>query len=174
MSLYNSLFGVNLLAPMLLAMLGLKEHDVPRFRDCYFDGENICVYTRTGGGNRDAYESPGRRKANYPDLYPTDEAVNAGPFNRDLRMVPEYVYDDDDDYDSTYATFYFKVPERFAWFKEWAADKTERPAAKRWEDFFAKVEDGDKDDPAVQKLMEVGAPLLEKIKEVSRNDRRDR
>lgn len=166
MSLYNALFGFNPLAGLLLAMLGLKPDDVPRFRDCYYNGEHICVYTRTGGGNRDSYESPERRKANYPDLYQTDEEVNAGPFNRDLRKVPEYVYDDDDDYDSTYATFYFKVPDRFAWFATWAADKTERPAAERWQDFFKQVESGSSDDPAVQKLMEVGAPLLAKLQEV--------
>ena len=52
MSLYNMLFGVNSAAPVLLATLGLTESDVPRFRDCHLNGEQIVIYTRTGGGNR--------------------------------------------------------------------------------------------------------------------------
>lgn len=49
MSFYNMLFGVNSAAPVLLATLGLTLNDVPRFRDCYIDGEHIVIHTRTGG-----------------------------------------------------------------------------------------------------------------------------
>ena len=45
MSLYNALFGVNKSAPILLAMLGIEFDSIPRFRDCFIDGENIVIYT---------------------------------------------------------------------------------------------------------------------------------
>ena len=96
--LYNALFWWNpacvLLAPMLTDEN--PEYFFPRFRDCYlsYDKEHIEIFTRVGGGNRDEYE---------------DEI-------EDLRSMPTYVSDEDDDFDCTYATFTFSVPE------EWRAD----------------------------------------------------
>lgn len=88
MSLYNLLFGKNPSTEIILALIGLKENDVQRFRDCGIDFENkqIFIYTRTGGGNR----------WDYP--------------NEKLTSNPYYIYDEDDDFDSTYATYYFKFP----------------------------------------------------------------
>lgn len=96
--LYNMLFGWNpacvLVAPMLTDEN--PQHFFPRFRDCFVsdDERHIEIYTRVGGGNRDGY---------------ADEIER-------LRSMPTYVTDEDDDFDCTYATFTFEVPE------EWRAD----------------------------------------------------
>lgn len=91
--LYNALFGWNpacvLLAPMLTDEN--PQQFFPRFRDCYLseDKGHIEIYTRVGGGNREDY---------------ADEIEK-------LRSMPTYVSDEDDDFDCTYATFTFGVPE---------------------------------------------------------------
>lgn len=92
MSFYNMLFGQNAQSDLLLAAVGLRESDVERFRDVSAsdDGRQIAVYTRTGGGNRDDYPQ---------------EVIHANPL---------FERDEDDDFDCTYATFYFRVPEEFA------------------------------------------------------------
>lgn len=113
MSLYNTLFGVNSAAPLMLATLGLTANDVPRFRDCYIDGDRIVIYTRTGGGNRDFYGSEEECRANYPEYFDGKEAPT-GPWNSTLTENAYYLYDEDDDFDSTYACFYFKFPEEYA------------------------------------------------------------
>lgn len=107
MSLYNMLFGVQPTASIALAVLGLNETQVPRFRDAYFAWDDdsqsepvIVVYTRTGGGNREHYDAPCEDN---PD----------GPWNCTLQELPGYIRDADDDYDSTYATFHFRVPDDY-------------------------------------------------------------
>lgn len=87
MSLYNLLFGKNPNTDIILAILKLKENDVQRYRDCGFSDDGIYIYTRTGGGNRDDYEN--------------EKLVNS----------PYYLSDEDDEFDCTYATYYFKIPE---------------------------------------------------------------
>lgn len=111
MSLYNMVNGVQPATFFILPMLGKHPDDYPRFRDCFVGKQNtddeldqfgipvqhhgeeelISVYTRVGGGNRDSYQDE------------IDE----------LRAMPEYVEDFDDDFDSTFATFVFSVPEMF-------------------------------------------------------------
>jgi hypothetical protein len=86
--LYNTLFGQHSNAEMLLKMIGLNLTDIPRYRSCYWDGTHIVVHTRTGGGNREEYEAE----------------------NDWLTLHPGYVRDEDDDYDCTYANFYFTPP----------------------------------------------------------------
>ena len=82
----------NLRGAFLLA--ALDNPDIGRFRDAWVeksaDGEPvIAIYTRNGGGNREDYED-----------------VIA-----DLQDHPLYLRDADDDFDSTYATFYFRTPD---------------------------------------------------------------
>jgi len=154
MGLYNALFGVNPSAPLLLAMLGTSADKVPRFRDCYIVDDTICIHTRTGGGNRDYYES-------------RDEGENEGPCNEDLRALPGFLRDVDDDFDSTYADFYFSVPEKF---KEALESLRERPGAERnpaqmWQNLFAKLEAGDKNDPQVKQALDACAPVMQQIAE---------
>ena len=91
MSLYNLLFGINANTPLLLAVLGLRESDVERLRDVHAseDGSQITVYTRTGGGNR----------GGYPNLT--------------LRKAPGWQGSVDDEYDTTYCSDTFAVPEQW-------------------------------------------------------------
>lgn len=91
MSLYNILFGMNSQSDLLLAVIGFRKVDVERFRDCHVqdDGKTIAIYTRTGGGNRDGY----------PQVQ--------------LYRSPLFARTEDDDFDSTYATFYFNTPPEF-------------------------------------------------------------
>jgi len=94
--LYNELFGYNPACVFVLPMLGRKMDEYPRFRDCFIDCEGrkeIIVYTRVGGGNRG--EGYGEEK---------------------LYKDPNYLRTYDDDFDSTYGSYVFKVPE------EWEED----------------------------------------------------
>lgn len=111
MSLYNSLFGSNENAGILLELLQINPANIPRFRDCYFDNDKnrIVIHTRTGGGNRDYYENIESCKSNYPEYFGNGDDPK-GPWNDDLRSHPLYDRDEDSSFDSTYADFYFKLP----------------------------------------------------------------
>ncbi len=89
MSMYQLACGVNPAAGLLLQLIGIDYYTIPRFRDVYLlnDERHVVVYTRTGGGNREEYEAP----------------------NEALCKNLNYVSDWDDDFDSTYAHFKFKI-----------------------------------------------------------------
>jgi hypothetical protein len=90
--LYNMLFGENHSQKgFLFGLLGKTEDDFGRYRDIYVTDEHIVVHTRNGGGTREDYQ----------EVF--DE----------MMLHPLYVCDDDDDYDCTYANFYFKHPKGF-------------------------------------------------------------
>lgn len=93
---------------VLLAILGIN--DPGRFRDAWVergeDGEPvIAIYTRNGGGNREHW----------------DGVTEAGPgcdctgciATHQLPAEPLYLRDQDDEFDSTYATFYFRAPDEY-------------------------------------------------------------
>lgn len=90
--LYNVLFGVNRQADVLLHLLGKDRSDFGRFRDAYITDKHIVVYTRCGGFNRESY----------------------GEVFDEMEDHPLYQYDEDDNYDNTYASFYFNFPEEYA------------------------------------------------------------
>lgn len=122
MGLYNSLFGVDGRTPALVGLLGFASlYAVPRFRDAYIAGTDekplIAIYTRMGGGNRGCWaekEGAPEAHAGAPtcgkecqcDCYGCRAVVL-------LRHHDLYVNDEDDDFDSTYATYYFNFPEEF-------------------------------------------------------------
>lgn len=157
MSLYNMMFGNDPLAAVTLEALQLSTNDIPRFRDAYFDADKNClvVYTRTGGGNRDYYDEP--------NAY--ENEGYEGPFNRDLQAHPEYIRDEDDDFDCTYAYFYFNVPESFKpifdTFKSLGAGQNPNPTEK-----FAKMikdlEEGNST-PETERALAVGKTIVEQI-----------
>lgn len=102
--MYNMLFGRNILAECLLITINMTPGDFPRYRDTWLDEDkdeeengkenkeyNLVVLTRTGGGNRDEYEED----------------------NEALTFNEHYLYDNDADFDSTYAEFYFRIPNIF-------------------------------------------------------------
>lgn len=77
------------LSKLLLLIINLEEEKIPRFRDVYLHDGKIVVYTRTGGGNREDYIKE----------------------NEWLRQNENYLSDSDDDFDCTYANFFFKFPD---------------------------------------------------------------
>ena len=108
MSLYNMVFGNSAQAPLVLALLDKPGGYFGRFRDAWIeqceDGSlRLAVYTRNGGGNREHYDDD--RKAG-PDCDCTG-CIATFQLPRD----PLYITDRDDDFDATYATFYFRVPD---------------------------------------------------------------
>ena len=105
MSMYNLIFGENQQADALLALLGLSKHDFYRYRDCYLTEDNrIAVYTRGGGNNRDCWT----------DECDDDNHVEECVVTRQnkLRGHPLYASSADDDFDNTYATFFFRIPDK--------------------------------------------------------------
>lgn len=91
MSLYNMMMGFNPACVAIMPMLGRKQDEYPRFRDCFVtDKGNIAIYTRVGGGNRDCGYGE-------EELY------------KDENFITTY----DDEYDNTYGTYEFKVPEKW-------------------------------------------------------------
>lgn len=169
MSLYNMIHGFNPLAGVLMRILDVTPDRIPRFRDCYFNGEHIVIYTRTGGGNREYYESLESCKANYPENFGVPDEPS-GPWNDDLRALPGYVRDEDDDYDSTYANFYFTVPEQFTYLldklKSMAQKETQ---SERWEASLEKIKTASPDDPVIQRLTEAMRPVFEGIQNALEN-----
>ena len=92
MSLYNMPCGFSPACFWLMPMLGRKQEEWPRFRDCFL-GENkdtIVIYTRVGGGNREC-----------------------GYGEEKLYEDPNFLKTWDDDYDSTYGYYEFKVPDKW-------------------------------------------------------------
>ena len=90
MSLYNILFGKNPSTEKILSLIGLEECDVERFRDVDIDEKEseIIITARTGGLNRKAFP----QKA--------------------LKNNPHYLYDEDDEFDNTYAYYHFRIPRK--------------------------------------------------------------
>lgn len=150
MSLYNLVHGVNPMAGLLLTALGLETKQIPRFRDCYWTGEFIAVYTRTGGGNREYYDSP------------LDNADNTtGPYNSDLRAVSGFSHDEDDDFDCTYATFYFRPSPVFTEALK-AVPAADATPEQKWESFLERLKSGTSD-PQVDRVMTAVAPMMDAI-----------
>lgn len=87
--------GVNGIALVLLEIINMNYDDIPRFRDCFLKehGKNlyVVIHTRTGGGNREEYERE----------------------NEELRKNPNFNFDEDNSFDSTYADFYYNIPSNF-------------------------------------------------------------
>jgi hypothetical protein len=99
---------------MCLSLAGFTStSQVGRLRDAWIekdsDGEPIiAVYTRNGGGNREHWDDD-------------DDDVEAGKdcdctgciATYQLPAMEQYIRDVDDDFDRTYATFYFRAPPEF-------------------------------------------------------------
>ncbi len=100
MSLYNMINGVTNAVFFVLPMLGKHPDEYPRFRDCFLSDEehpeyadHIHIYTRVGGSNR-----------------------SSGFGEEVLYSMPGFVSTFDDSFDSTFASYVFKVPDK------WRAD----------------------------------------------------
>ena len=121
MSLYNMLHGTNPLAGLYLGMLGLSPSNVGRFRDCYLKDDTIAVYTRNGGGNREDYE----------EVF------------EELSQHENYLYDEDDDFDCTYATIYFSIPKEYeadVLMIKLAIEQDTTPPEDKWKDLLTRLD----------------------------------
>lgn len=115
MTMYNTLFDTNPYTNVLLMALGITQADVPAFRDCYLDDNgDIVIFTRTGGRNRDMYEDGQRARQRYPEYFDGSANDPKGPWNADLRLLDGFKCDADDEFDHTYARFYFAPPAALA------------------------------------------------------------
>lgn len=118
--LYNLVLGQNTESLNLLALLG-EDAQVGRFRDAWVehrDGDIVlAVYTRNGGGNRDHWYFVGQSGASDEAKDLTDYAGGIDCFctgciqTRHIPAHPAYLFDKDDEFDSTYCTNYFRVPD---------------------------------------------------------------
>ena len=107
MSMYNMIFGTSPVGPVLLAMLKLTPGDVGRYRDAGVYEGKIAVYTRNGGGNRACW-------SDYVDREADGNCRCTGCFMAEnVQKHPNYLYDQDDEFDSTYATIYYSFPEKW-------------------------------------------------------------
>ncbi len=123
-------------AAVLLPVLGSPA--VTRFRDCWVekndDGPLITVYTRQGGPNRECFCEPGRAR------HIPEQCCAAS--NEMLAAHPLYVRDADDSYDSTYATFWFRVPDEY---REALAEAAVEPVnmRERWLGAARRIQSGE-------------------------------
>lgn len=150
------LHGQNNLSESLLFILGITKNDVPRFRDAFIHNDHIIIHTRTGGSNRAYYENKELyceqvtkdnailkeygAEAEYIDLAKEDWSTHQ--WNEDLRKLPGYVKDEDDDFDSTYASFYysFSADLKDDLLEIQKANPTKIPS-ERWKQLFKQMED---------------------------------
>ena len=97
MSLYNLINGFSPACVLVMPMLGRKQNEWPRFRDCHVNknGEvmEIHIFTRVGSANQ-----------------------NSGYGEEKLYEDPNFLRFEDCEEDTTYGTYIFKCP------KEWEAD----------------------------------------------------
>lgn len=156
MSMYNMLFGKNPMSDIVLKALNISESDVPRFRDAYYDSKRgwLVIHTRTGGGNRDAYELGGEDQ---------EEWNPSGPFNDDLRALPGFVKDLDDDYDRTYADFFFKPTDE--WKKlldQLSTIASEEKPAEKWQTLLRDLECGERTE-STERVLALGAQIADAL-----------
>ena len=109
--------------------------------DCFIQDNSICVHTRTGGGNRDFYESEEICRQNYPAHFGDNKELPTNAWNSDLRNHPNFVTDYDDDFDCTYANFIFSFPEDYKQDLEaLAKDNQDHKPSEKWQLLFKSME----------------------------------
>jgi len=135
MSMYGLLFVRNPLSNLILAMLDLTTEDVGRFRDVFISEGKIAVYTRNGGGNRDCWNDGEKEDCHCPGCIITHH----------LPKHPNYLSDEDDNFDCTYATIYFSFPEQYKVILE-AMDTGKFNPDEQWSKKLVEIETSSKDD----------------------------
>lgn len=113
--------GVNPATFYILPLLELGHPDsLPRFRDCFVNNENgdpeIHIYTRVGGGNRD------------------------DGFGEDIFYKhPNYKTTFDDDFDNTFGTYTFSVPDKWRKDFDLIASGEGNKASKEYQELLIKT-----------------------------------
>jgi hypothetical protein len=116
MSLYNMLYGTNSQMDAALKAAGLSDANLGRIRDAYFVNDNqdivVAVFTRNGGGNRDCIHDD----SDTPTCDITgdlNDICYGCVITHAEELFPNFIRDEDDDCDSTYATMYFTILPEF-------------------------------------------------------------
>lgn len=136
----------NINTKQILKAIGIKEEDIPRLRGVGIDDGKILIHTRTGGGNREQYDSVEnyingeyglqddlkalndknswdykyslkhggvkKRRIELEERITNIIATKTGT-NELLRDNPYFISDEDEEFDCTYANFWYKIPEKF-------------------------------------------------------------
>jgi hypothetical protein len=162
MTLYNMLHGKNGASPIILAMVGYTEETMPRFRDAWIekaeDGSmEIHVYTRMGGGNAEHWDF------SYPDDSEGPECpCPSCRMEYEVYLHSHHLRHADDDFDYTYRTVVFSVPDRWKVIAEGLVqDKVDTDA--RWAEALAKIEKGETAPEVEEALGQVMAQLQEAV-----------
>jgi len=130
MSLYNMINGISPETFIFLPMLGKHPSEYPRFRDCFINDGMIEVFTRVGGNNR-----------------------NSGFGEEELYKHPYFVKTYDDDFDNTYGTYVFSVPDE-------------------WKDDFNKLMNGEKpSERYIEQMCKIFPKLEDKFKKLWDNEK---
>ncbi len=133
MTMYGLMFGQNPASDAILATLGLRQEDVGRFRDCFVCKGEIAVYTRNGGGNREC-------SGGQSDVDRDGDCVCVGcQMQNVIPKHSNYLRDEDDSFDSTYATIYYSFPTEFAEELKQLDNGEAFEPSKRWLDAIASV-----------------------------------
>lgn len=158
---------MNPLAPTLLRILKIKMEDVGRFRDAFVTDGKIAIYTRLGAGNAECCCDEFPNAKPHP-LDPEHKCICYVPNINLLRRHPLYLYDEEDEFDSTYRTFYFRIPDEF---KELLVhlDEGKIDFSERWMDKLKSIQDLSPDQlkACFPQLVEVVEKINEKLEEVS-------
>jgi len=152
MSMYNMIMEIDEAAEIMLPLLFEGPDQMPpRFRNCSIvkkEGEDwkICLYTRQGGGNREAHAE----------------------FDKMIVKHPLYLRDYDDDFDNTYCTYEFRFPKEI--FKEEALPLIEQHLLRTLtpgELFKVTMESfldpANKNEPDVRRIMDRGTKALKPV-----------
>lgn len=91
----------------LMQILNLEIADVGRYRDCYLnhDATEIIIFTRNGGGNRNHYHD-----SEYEEC---DDCLGC-LMQYEVPSHPNYLRDEDDNFDGTYALIYYSIPPEYS------------------------------------------------------------
>lgn len=153
MSMYSLVFGQNPFADFILGTLNLKREDVGRFRDAFVSEGKIAVYTRNGGGNRDHWEYSYKEQEG--EGCPCPGCI----ITYRLPKHPMYLSNQDDDFDCTYATIFFKLPDEAKIILEAMQEKEKFDPDKRWTESLEALKAGKS--PEVVEKME---PVIDAIR----------
>jgi hypothetical protein len=94
----------------------------------------LAISTRQGGGNRECY-------CETPDESHEDGCLALN--NEELQAHPQYLHDEDDEWDRTYATFYFKVTAPRAWVREFKERELRATLLRLRLDEFKRIKTGE-------------------------------
>ncbi len=144
MSLYNMMFGSNPYKLVFLAMIGVLEEQIPRFRDCYakiIEGKPfIIILTRTGGRNREKYKLENQFLCDLPGFIETKNQI----------------------IDNSYAEFYYSVhKDHLNTFNQLLKIGGKDVGESKWNDLFSSLEDGSyKNNKELTKSIEATVNLI--------------